>query len=114
MHWIGDEPLLVELLVILLENASKYSPEKAEIILTTAFSRYSKSVIITDSGVGIPTKDLPHVFNRFYRVDQTRSRDQQRGYGLGLSLAKHIVQFHQGSIWLRSKEGQGTTVKVSI
>ena len=68
---------------------------------------------ITDTGVGIPEEDVPHVFDRFYRVDKARSRDTG-GTGLGLSIVQQIVRLHAGSVTVQSKRGEGTTFIVQL
>jgi two-component system phosphate regulon sensor histidine kinase PhoR len=68
-------------------------------------------VSVSDTGVGIPEEELPHVFERFYKADRARTRG---GSGLGLAIAKHIVQAHGGSIWAQSEEGQGSTFSFSL
>ena len=68
---------------------------------------------VIDDGPGIPEKDLPHLFERFYRVDKGRSRETG-GTGLGLSIVKHIVQLHGGTVWAESRVGEGTTMSFSL
>ena len=70
-------------------------------------------ITVSDSGIGIPAEHLDRVFERFYRVDQSRSK-KTGGFGLGLSIVKHIVNYHQGTVEISSEEGQGTEVKVMI
>jgi signal transduction histidine kinase len=113
---LADADRIEQVLVNLLDNAIKYSPEGERI--TVAIDEGSPtpemvSVAVRDRGLGIPAGDLPRVFERFYRVDQARSRDRG-GSGLGLSIAKAIVQAHGGEITLRSEEGQGTTVRFTL
>jgi signal transduction histidine kinase len=120
----SDEPQLVladadrieQVLVNLLDNAIKYSPEGGRI--TVAIDEKSPAlemvgVAVRDEGLGIPAEDLARVFERFYRVDRARSRDGG-GSGLGLSIAQAIVEAHGGEITLRSEEGQGTTVHFTL
>ena len=110
----GDAALMTALWVALIENAIQHSPPGSSIDLR-AETRGSEQceVTIRDFGEGIPPKDLPHVFDRFYRADHSRSRGTG-GYGLGLSIAKAIVERHQGSVSIESTLGVGTTVLVQL
>jgi signal transduction histidine kinase len=71
-------------------------------------------VEVADTGVGISDADLPRVFDRFYRADKARVRDESSGAGLGLSIARWIVEAHHGRIWITSRLGEGTTVHVQL
>jgi two-component system, OmpR family, phosphate regulon sensor histidine kinase PhoR len=97
----------------LIENALKYSPKDSQIELRSRVRGNDVEVSVKDDGPGIPELDLPHIFERFYRVDKGRSREKG-GTGLGLSIVKHIVQLHQGKVWLESQLGQGTTFYFSL
>lgn len=92
----------------LVENAFRYAPEFTEIVLDARLDPEQKEVVcsVCDDGPGIPEKDLPHLFERFYRVDKGRSRERG-GTGLGLSIVKHIVQLHGGSVSAESRLGEG-------
>ncbi|RAW09930.1 two-component sensor histidine kinase [Paenibacillus taichungensis] len=102
---------LEQILMILLDNAVKYSNDSTWI--KVAVQRYEGAVgiEITDKGIGIPEEDLPHVFNRFYRVDKARSR-AEGGSGLGLAIAERLVKRYDGRIQILSKEHEGTTVQI--
>lgn len=106
-----DEEKIVQLLIILLDNAIKYSKEK--IVIKLWEEEDSVNIEVSDQGVGISQENLPYVFDRFYRVDKARNRSTG-GLGLGLAIAKQIVELHSGSIGINSKEGIGTTVIVSL
>ncbi|MGD2156403.1 MAG: ATP-binding protein [Anaerolineales bacterium] len=107
----ADPPRLEQVLVNLIHNAVKYTPPGGEIILTA----YNQDDIIIfsvkDTGVGIPSDDLPRVFERFYKADRARSGG---GTGLGLAIARHLVEAHGGRIWAESVEGQGSTFFFTI
>jgi two-component system sensor histidine kinase ArlS len=104
---------LEQILIILLDNAVKYSI-KNKVIQITGEIRDGRAVVrIIDFGMGIPQDDLPYVFQRFYRVDKARSREQG-GNGLGLSIAYRLVERHSGTIEISSVEHQGTTVSISF
>ena len=109
----GDGDRLKQLLLILLDNAIKYTPEGGRITVGLRAAAGAAEIIVRDTGVGIPAKDLPHVFERFYRADPARSRDPG-GTGLGLSIARWIVEQHAGEITLASEPGKGTTVTVRL
>lgn len=103
----GESQSLTELFVVFLDNAIKYSKKGSEIVLTTEKTDHSVDVSIMDNGIGIAEKDLPHIFDRFYRADKSRSKTL--GYGLGLSIANQIVKAHKGSISVHKNNGRGTT-----
>ena len=106
----GNEDSLVDLVVILLDNAVKYGEgRKIEVI-----TREDGILEVKDSGVGISKEELPHIFDRFYRADASRNKEKIDGYGLGLSIAKSIVDLHGATIQVKSKPGKGTTFKVSF
>lgn len=109
----ADEDLLGQVLINLLDNAIKYSPSQGKIFI---HSRQQESRIITtvtDCGMGIPYDSIPRVFERFYRVDKARSRNQG-GTGLGLAIVKHIVESHGGEVFVESEVGKGSTFGVSF
>jgi signal transduction histidine kinase len=95
-----------------LNNAIKYSqPDSAPIQISSGFEESYVVVRITDFGIGIPEEDLAHIFEPFYRVDKSRTKDTG-GYGLGLSLCKTIMEAHDGKIEVRSRPQEGTTVSL--
>lgn len=110
----GDLESLTELVVILLDNAIKYSSPNTAVTIKALRQGRVASVIISDQGIGIKASDLPHIFDRFYRADSSRSKLQVDGYGLGLSIAQQIVQLHQGSIDAKSTPNLGTTFTVKF
>jgi signal transduction histidine kinase len=109
----GDRARLRELLVILLDNAIKYTDRGGRIELTLRRKGRHGEILVTDTGHGIPADALAHIFDRFYRVDKARSRDEG-GTGLGLAIAKHIVDAHGGTIGITSTPGRGTRVTVEL
>ncbi|GAC1369217.1 MAG: hypothetical protein NVSMB39_0760 [Candidatus Saccharimonadales bacterium] len=110
----GDEGSLVELFAILIDNALKYSPEGSTITLASEPSPHHIRLSVSDQGVGIADKDLPHIFDRFYRAERSRSKDYVTGYGLGLSIAKRIVDLHHGVISAESTPGRGATFRIKL
>ncbi len=110
----GDRKYLEQALFNLLDNAIKYGREKGKIAISV-IRKGSKEVeiSITDNGIGIPSEDLPRIFERFYRVDKGRSRELG-GTGLGLSIVKHIIQAHGGRVWAESTLGKGSTFYLTL
>lgn len=104
---IGDEGKLTQVMINLLDNAIKYTPENGGITLEAKQSGDAVEIVVSDTGIGIPRKDLSRIFERFYRVDLARSRELG-GTGLGLSIVKHIVEAHNGSIHVESEPGKGS------
>lgn len=109
----GDEERLYQLLVILLDNALKYTNEHGKIFVSCIREGQRVVVLVKDTGIGIPKEDIPYLFDRFYRVDKMRSRSTE-GTGLGLSIAKWIVDAHHGKIQVSSEEGIGTSFLVTL
>jgi signal transduction histidine kinase len=107
----GDEDRLKQVLLNLIDNAIKHTPEGGRVVVEASLVESSIHITVSDTGVGIPADDLPHVFERFYRVDKSRSRTQG-GAGLGLTIAKSIVEAHGGRIEARSTVGVGTVFDV--
>ena len=107
----ADAEKLTQVLTNLLDNALKYTPAGSKITLTARVLEAGGEVelMVRDTGPGIPAADLPHIFERFYRVEKGRARDKG-GTGLGLSIVKHIVQLHGGRVWAESELGQGTSI----
>lgn len=110
----GEKTSLIELFTILLDNAVKYSPEKTEIKVQGKRTDSLVKVSVIDQGFGIDPKDMPRLFDRFYRADKSRTKLGSTGYGLGLSIAKKIVERHQGSIKVESRVNQGSVFTVQI
>jgi two-component system, OmpR family, heavy metal sensor histidine kinase CusS len=109
----GDADQLHRLLFNLLDNAIKFTPATGTVTVETTCVNAEVSLVITDSGVGIPTEHLPHVFKRFYRVDPARGWEVS-GAGLGLAIARSIAEAHGGSIAMESTVGEGTRVIVTL
>jgi two-component system phosphate regulon sensor histidine kinase PhoR len=110
----ADGDRLTQILVNLVDNAVKYTPEGGRVALgaSRALSGFV-TVWVDDTGIGIPSTDLPRITERFYRVDKARSRELG-GTGLGLAIVKHLVQIHGGELWLESELGKGTTVYFTL
>lgn len=105
----GDRDRLKQVLLNLVANAIQYTPPGGDIFLSISKLGDQARIIVRDTGPGIPAEDLPHIFDRFYRAEKSRTRSKTSGFGLGLSIAHWIVEHHDGQIKVESKEGKGTT-----
>jgi signal transduction histidine kinase len=110
---LGDFPSLRRILWVLLDNALKYTdaPGRIEVVLNT-ISGQTTTLMVRDSGIGIASTDLPHIFDRFYRADPSRS--QVEGTGLGLAIAKWIAEIHHADLSVVSEKCKGTTFKLTF
>jgi signal transduction histidine kinase len=108
----GDRDRLKQVLLNLVANAIQYTPPGGDVFLSMARINEQARILIRDTGPGIPAVDLPHIFDRFYRAEKSRTRSTSSGFGLGLSIAHWIVEHHGGQIKVESKEGKGTTFAI--
>jgi signal transduction histidine kinase len=111
---VGDKKSLEDLFVILLDNAIKYTEGKQAINVTVKKEDSILSIFVKDGGVGINKEDLPHIFDRFYRADRSRTKQRVGGYGLGLSIAKRIINLHNGNIRVESEIGKGSAFIITL
>jgi heavy metal sensor kinase len=109
----GDAERVGQVVTNLLSNAIHFNHERGEVHITARSENGTAFLTIKDTGVGIPAEDLPHIFERFYRVDKSRSRIQGKT-GLGLAICKAIVEAHNGSIHVTSQPGAGSTFEVRL
>jgi signal transduction histidine kinase len=110
----GDRDRLEQVLINLISNAIKYTAQGGEVLLSLAKVGGNARLLVRDTGVGISKEDLPHIFERFYRAEKSRSRMMPGGFGLGLSIAHWIVTHHDGHIEVDSAEGQGTSFAIYL
>jgi len=108
----ADRVRLEQVIVNLVDNAIKYT-NQGEVKISARKEDNAMRIDVEDTGIGIPEKDIPRIFERFYRVDKGRSRELG-GTGLGLAIVKHIIQAHKGLIWIKSISGKGTTFSLSL
>ena len=112
--WVEiDTDKMTQVIDNILNNAIKYSPDGGKIKVRMKTTDAQLIISISDEGLGIPKKDLPRIFDRFYRVDKARSR-AQGGTGLGLAIAKEIIKQHKGFIWAKSEYGKGSTFTIVL
>jgi signal transduction histidine kinase len=109
----GNEGQIYRMLLNLVSNAIKYTPESGEVKINLTTNDHQGLITIKDTGIGIPTSDIPHIFNRFYRVNADRSR-HTGGSGLGLAIALAIVQTHKGKLEVQSDVNNGSTFTVIL
>jgi two-component system phosphate regulon sensor histidine kinase PhoR len=110
----GDEARLGQVLVNLLHNAVKFSPDGGDVRVMVRTTASDVVVAVADHGVGIPEAAQARIFERFYKVDRARVRGETAGTGLGLAIARHIIEQHGGRIWVESREGIGSTFSFSL
>ena len=108
----GDRDRLKQVLINLVANAIQYTPQDGDVFISLSRVGDQARIICRDTGPGIPAEDVPHIFERFYRAEKSRTRGKTTGFGLGLSITKWIVEHHNGHIEVDSKEGQGTTFAI--
>jgi len=109
----GDPNALREILINLLDNATQYTPAGGAITARAAESEAGITLSVSDTGIGIPQSEQQRIFERFYRVDDARSREAG-GTGLGLAIAKHLVEMHGGTIQVQSEVNRGSTFLVFL
>jgi signal transduction histidine kinase len=112
-HDAGDAAKLHDVLRNLIENASNYSPEGATIEVASRRVDGAIAITVADRGPGVPEADLPRIFERFYRVDRSRTRDPG-GTGLGLSIVRHLVELHGGRVSAANRPGGGAVFTVRL
>ena len=112
MQVLGDRDRLKQVLLNIMANAIQYTPQGGEVIVGLSRIGEQARIIVHDTGPGIPSEDLPYIFERFYRAEKSRSRSRGAGFGLGLSIAHWIIENHEGTIKVESKQGEGTTFAI--
>jgi two-component system sensor histidine kinase VicK len=110
---LADRERVVQVMMNIVSNSIKYTPDGGVINIYAGYKGDKVWMVVDDNGIGIPEKDRPRIFERFYRVDKARSR-QSGGTGLGLSIAREIIQRHQGVLELVDKEGPGLAVRMEL
>ena len=111
---LGEYRSLSELISILIDNAIKYNKPNGNVAISITEDTNSTHIIVKDEGIGIAESNIPHIFERFYRVDGSRSKNITSGHGLGLAIAYNIIKNHGGKIDVKSELGKGTTFKVTF
>lgn len=109
----ADEKSLIQLFIILIDNAVKYSPSRSKVTVSTKISE-NVLIMVKDEGIGIKEGEISHIFDRFYRADESRSSTDIKGHGLGLSIAQEIARLHNGVISVTSKPSQGSVFTVAL
>jgi two-component system sensor histidine kinase SenX3 len=109
----GDHVQLVSAVANLVDNAIKYSDAGSSVHIAAGVVEHEARIVVTDEGIGIPSRDMDRIFERFYRVDQARSRETG-GSGLGLAIVRHVVTNHDGRLDVRSRLGEGSTFTMSL
>lgn len=108
-----DRQRFEQVMINVLDNARKYAFSGTTVAVAVHLQKQGIVIAVSDEGTGIPLEDVPRIFERFYRVDKSRSRTSG-GTGLGLAIAKEIVEAHGGTIAARSEQGKGTTILITL
>jgi len=111
---VGDGDRLAQVFTNLVDNALKFTPQNGQVSLSAKQVPPEMEISVSNSGSGVPKEALPHLFDRFYQVDESRAGGEGHGTGLGLAIVKEIIQAHGGRIGVRSEEGQGTTFTINL
>lgn len=112
---LADEDRAIQILTNLTGNALQYTPEGGHITISTKQTNNDVQFSVRDTGIGIPPEHLPHIFDRFYRVDKSRSRQAGGGSGIGLTIARALVEAHGGMIWVESQgDGKGSNFNFTL
>ena len=112
---LADEDRIIQVLTNLTGNALQYTPEEGKVTISAKRVDDGVQIAIRDTGIGIPPEHLDHIFDRFYRVDKSRSRQAGGGSGIGLTIARALVEAHGGGIWVESGgEGKGSTFNFTV
>lgn len=109
----ADYKMIKQMLRVFIDNSMKFTPEHGKIDITSEVQGKVVKITVSDTGIGIPKEEIKNIFNRFYIVDKSRSKEKG-GTGLGLSIAKWIIDMHQGAIDVESEEGKGTKITVTL
>lgn len=110
---VADYEMMKQMLRIFINNSIKFTPEGGKIEISSEMNRGFVKIIVSDTGIGIPENEIANIFDRFYTVEKSRTKEKT-GTGIGLSIAKWIIDMHQGSIEVESEEGRGTKVVVIL
>lgn len=113
LYMEAEKDRIRQIILNLVANAITYTPEHGMIEINVEEKASDVKLIVKDTGIGIAEKDLPRIFERFYRVDKARSRNSG-GTGLGLAIVKHLVESHRGVIEVESQEGKGTQFTITL
>ena len=108
---VADEQFIRQVFINIISNAIKYTPNGGAVSVDVRLGKDSGAVSVRDTGIGIRAEDIPFIFDRFYRVEASRS---STGFGLGLSIAKSIVEAHGGTISIQSAPGEGSTFTITL
>lgn len=114
IQFAGDEESIVKVMTVLIDNAVKYTPAGGTVTVDSVKQKNQLQLTVADTGAGIAKKDLPYIFDRFYRVDTARTKTVVSGHGLGLAIANQIVKLHNGTITVESDAGNGSTFTVIL